>query len=604
MPESPREDDFFSLLAEDLAPYPGRISGSLRDTLGILLAVLLAMTLRVPGISLAGALLFLMQRERPGLTLRVGVQILGGCAAAAAMSLLWVQLTDGSEVARFLGLVVGVFLSAFCMAGTTTPLFWTIFGFYGFVDLAAWDAHRSTDATVTYCLNNVASFALVLACSAAVEYAFGTRHPAEEFDRELSKRINALERFYRTLADGQSQSQEFRVSRHALLQFSHAGAVYLNELYDRQRDFGVQIPVGLRYRIGLLTRAIQKSVGLGFYHFRDQEGSGHQEAYRAITELCHAIAVRETYQNAHLVAPNEPLPLREIYLELQQYAGIAQPRSDVPPSTLPVRRGTRSLQFFQPGVFDDPEVAFYALKLALAATVCYLIYNAVAWPGILTCVVTVLFTGLSSTGAMKQKQLYRLSGAAVGGALGIATVSLLFPNMDSITALMLVLTPVALLSSWVTRSPRISYVGVQIGFAFFLTALPGFGPVTQLSPARDRIIGVALGIGVMWFIFDQLWPIRTSDALRKALLQIRSATAQLPGMQESAAARRRQPDFDHLRASVSLELAHVQQLDFAARFEIGRHRKRELAQSRRLLREIEASAATFYSKALQLPQKD
>jgi hypothetical protein len=58
------------------------------------------MTLRIPGIALALSLLFLLQRERPGLTLRSAAQILGGGATACAATLFWVQITDGTDFAR------------------------------------------------------------------------------------------------------------------------------------------------------------------------------------------------------------------------------------------------------------------------------------------------------------------------------------------------------------------------------------------------------------------------------------------------------------------------------------------------------------------------
>jgi hypothetical protein len=32
----------------------------------------------------------------------------------------------------------------------------------------------------------------------------------------------------------------------------------------------------------------------------------------------------------------------------------------------------------------------------------------------------------------------------------------------------------------------------------------------------DRLIGVSLGILLKWFVFDQIWPVRTSDARRKS----------------------------------------------------------------------------------------
>ena len=103
----------------------------------------------------------------------------------------------------------------------------------------------------------------------------------------------------------------------------------------------------------------------------------------------------------------------------------------------------------------------------------------------------------------------------------------------------------------------------------------------------------------MWFIFDQLWPTRTSDALKVVLFRIQSARDRLRGLDEQTALRIAENTFDQMRTIVASELAHMQQLDFSVYFEIGWHRKREIVQSRRLIKQIEASAAEFYALALQ-----
>ena len=587
----------------ELEPYPGRLAGSLRDTLGVGLAVLVAMTLRVPGISLALALLFLMQRERPGLTLRVALQILSGAAVACGASLLWVQLTDGTDVARFLGVALGIFVASFCIAATRLPLFWTIFAFYGFVDLSAWDAHRSANGIVASSLYNLASLGIVVACAVGIEYLFGTRHPAVDLQDEMKRRALSLSRFFRALGRGTPEpgSEEFRSLRHAIVQYANAGDFRLNELYDRIRDSSgglANLPLAIHYRIGLLARVMEKSLLLGFRR-PQQEDEEYRRSCLRIADLCDALANEAEVIPFPLSLPEStPGAMRDIVLELRQYAAALDQQEPGLRTGTPVQaQPRRSFQPFLPGAFDEPFAAHYALKLTLAATSCYILYNAVAWPGILTCVVTVLFTGLTSTGVMRQKQLYRFAGAAIGGLLGIATVSLLFPNMDSITSLIVAIAPIALLSGWVLRSPRIGYVGVQIAFGYFLTALPGFSAAVQISPARDRVFGIALGILVMWFVFDQLWPTRTSDALERSLLLIRNATKALQGIQTASTNWMSDVAFPGLRTSVSVELANVQQLEFAARFESGRHRKRELARSRRLVRKIEFAAADFYHLA-------
>jgi multidrug resistance protein MdtO len=262
-------------------------------------------------------------------------------------------------------------------------------------------------------------------------------------------------------------------------------------------------------------------------------------------------------------------------------------------------RSKPSFRLFLPGALQSGINTTYALKLTLAATLCYTVYNAIAWPGILTCVITVLFTGLSPTGQMKQRQIYRFFGTAVGGVLAISAEALLFPNMDSITSLVVVVAAVGFIAGWVLRSPHMGSVGTQIGFAFFLTTLQGFGATTQIAVARDRVIGVALGSLVMWFIFDQLWPVRTSQALTQILIRIRQAALQLNQVDLRQNPKNFAQTLSRLRVAVSMDLANTQVLESGAYFDFGRDHLRELLQTRRLVRKIEMAASEFYSEALR-----
>jgi multidrug resistance protein MdtO len=200
---------------------------------------------------------------------------------------------------------------------------------------------------------------------------------------------------------------------------------------------------------------------------------------------------------------------------------------------------------------------------------------------------------------MKQKQAYRFFGTVIGGVFAIAAESLLFPNMDSITSLVCMVAVVAFVSGWVLRSPHIGSVGIQIGFAFFLTTLQGFSATTQIATARDRVIGVTLGTLVMWFIFDQMWPTRTSHALNQILRRTQDAAFQLDKIDLRHKPQIFAQRLSRLRVTVSLDLASMQQLESAAYFDFGRGHLRELAQSRTLVRKIEAAASEFYTEALR-----
>jgi multidrug resistance protein MdtO len=48
-------------------------------------------------------------------------------------------------------------------------------------------------------------------------------------------------------------------------------------------------------------------------------------------------------------------------------------------------------------------------------------------------------------------------------------------------------------------------LGVQIIVAFYLINLQEFREQISPSIARDRVIGILLGLLAMWLVFDQLW---------------------------------------------------------------------------------------------------
>jgi multidrug resistance protein MdtO len=591
-------------IGDEFASYPGRMAGSLRDTLGIILALVITMTLRVPGIALGLAALLLLQRERPGITMRSALQMIGGVALACAVSLFWVQLTDGTEVARFLGVVLAIFLAAFGAATTNIPQFFTFFGFYGFICLALWDRHRTTHAIVTTTLDYLASVTIVVLSATAVEAVFGTRHAWDDLEQEMRERLIALSRFYRAMTD-ESLPREgpmLRTLHHALIRYAHAGDRQMNVLYLRISGVGPalsSVPLGMHYRIGLLTRVIEKSVAIGF-HALWQRNRDNIACCSMIADQCDQLLSGAQSDRCALLPPNAPNSFRDIYTELQQYAGSLPHAVETPvPPVIPAANPTRSFQLFLPGVFPAGATALYALKLALGSAICYVLYNSMAWPGIRTCVITVLFTGLSSTGAMKQKQTFLFAGAMIGGFLGIASVCLFFPNMDSITSLVVLVGAVSWAAAWTMRSPHIGYVGVQIAFAYFLTTLPDFSAETGLTPARDRVFGVGLGIVVMWFIFDQLWPRRTSSVLTSILYRVRRSDSELRRAAQLGDPRRYAETLSRCRVSVATDLAQMQLLNSAIYFDFGPDQKREAVRSRQILRKIELAAAAFYEQALQ-----
>jgi multidrug resistance protein MdtO len=181
--------------------------------------------------------------------------------------------------------------------------------------------------------------------------------------------------------------------------------------------------------------------------------------------------------------------------------------------------------------FTNPEHVRFAIKGALAGFICYLIFTLAAYPGIYTSVNTCIVCSLSTIGASVQKGLLRFAGAAVGGVLGIITLTYLFPHFDTLGEFWFPFAAVTGLAAYANfGSPRISYCGFQIGLAFYKCVLQDYGPYTELRVARDRLIGIALGLIVFGVVNSQLWPIKALEVTCAKLASALRLLAKLAGL--------------------------------------------------------------------------
>ena len=174
--------------------------------------------------------------------------------------------------------------------------------------------------------------------------------------------------------------------------------------------------------------------------------------------------------------------------------GGADPRPKKPP-------------FLAPDAFSNPDHQRYALKTTAAALICYLIYTGIGWDGIHTAMITCYVAALGTTGETVHKLALRITGCLIGAAMGVAAIAFVIPQLQSIGGLMALVFAGILIAGWVAAgSERIAYAGVQIGLAFLLTVLNGFGPSTDMSNAGDRIAGILLGNVIVYVIFTGIWP--------------------------------------------------------------------------------------------------
>ena len=174
--------------------------------------------------------------------------------------------------------------------------------------------------------------------------------------------------------------------------------------------------------------------------------------------------------------------------------------------------------FFSEDAFTNPEHVHYALKTTGAAMFCYVLYSQLDWSGIHTAFITCYIVSLSTTAETVEKLVLRISGCLVGAAAGYGAMIFLVPELTSIGALMILVFIGALASAYVAAgSPRISYAGFQMAFAFFLCVIQGPSPAFDLTTARDRVIGILIGNLVVFVVFTYLWPISVGERIDPAI---------------------------------------------------------------------------------------
>jgi uncharacterized membrane protein YccC len=175
-----------------------------------------------------------------------------------------------------------------------------------------------------------------------------------------------------------------------------------------------------------------------------------------------------------------------------------------PPAAL-ANLPTRSSRLFIADAFSNPAYQVFALKGCLAATICYVTWAGLAWPGLGVCTVTcVIAAPLSTPGSSRQRLTTRVLGLLAGGVIcGIGSQIFILPSIDSIVGFTLLFAIVSAAAAWVaTSSPRLSYFGRQMALAYYLTVFQGWGITASLAISRDRLMGILLGLVVMWLVFD------------------------------------------------------------------------------------------------------
>jgi multidrug resistance protein MdtO len=590
---------------EDLQPTPGRLNSSLRMTLATILVLILMLVLQMPFIAYGLYAIFLVGRESPSVSLRSGIisVVTIVCVIIAEMSV--VILSDNDPMARVLTVSVVTFLAGMVLVCTTQPSLGSSVGFFYCVVIGFWERHSPADTLVKNSLHLLAAFSLAAACAVAVESIFGGRSPTDRLEEQVHIRYKALEEMFHLYGDGADVGDRYQavtlVSR--LAAAGQAGMIDLyNQIVDRNLDTGV-LPIGSRVRITMLAELMDHAAAFGLQGETHDSLEFRQRCAR-IAEECRSLIPTATPRLTQRIdaMPRMPVTLLD-RVEAALHAILTMPTSldDAKNRELAVLP-SKNVPFLIPGAIRDKDNIAFALKISFCATFCYILYNAIDWPGISTSVTTVMVTGLSTTAAMKQRLTLRVFGSLMGGViLGLGSTVFLFPYMDSITSLIILVAPIVFISSWIARGARFNYIGLQVALAFYLVVFIDPRAPTELAPARDRFIGIILALVVMSFVFDQIWPVRTVTAMRRVLASVLSSGASFFLSVDDATSRGDlSQSADSLRDRMGKGIASLRTMNEAVEYEFGFDREKDSETSEVIVQISVAAAALIWNQVAYL----
>ena len=573
-------------LRREFAPTPGRWQATLRVTLACLACTVPIMVfhLKQPVMLLIG--MFMLTREDFSTTL-LGT-ILAIFAATLTCGLLLLYYMCALDLTWLRVLCVPVFLVlGLMMMRVVNP---SIIGL-GVAICVGFGVTIPDTVSSIETLNRTPfhywwAWTLGLSVNLGVQFLLNPETTQSVLLRGLTSRLDAVERLLRRLAAGEPADP--RPS--SLASFALAGVVEplrLLKMTGAVNPWLKKHHAEVRAQFILVDRLVTAAAVL------ESQGilSATEAVQQRLRNLAEACARWRTAIKNHVppeisgalaagapaTADQDALPSLAEMERAAKLMPFTFPGRDLPDELKPAPNQDKN-GILAPDAFTNPEHIHFAIKGALAGFICYLIFTLSAYPAIYTSVITCILCSLSTVGASLQKGVLRFAGAAVGGAFGLISLTYILPHCDSLGGFWFPFGAVMALAAYVNfGSVRISYCGIQICLAFCKCVLQTYGTYTELRVARDRLIGIALGLAVFGFINSRLWPVTALETTRAKLASVLRTLAQLAGLPDT--------DKDHapqlteaygLRLRVYQDFGAVQELHESSKFESGAARRERL----------------------------
>jgi multidrug resistance protein MdtO len=532
---------FWEFLKQELSPYPGRTAIVARMVIAATLVMIIGMTYRL-SFTFQGALFtLLISRETTRSTLESARTMVLTTGLGALCLIITAWFVISVPLLHFLSNIALFLVAFFALRTFVNYTAATLFAVVVAVAVPLWDRHVPAETNVEDTLRLTLMALIAVVITAAVELLFTHRKREDPILQLIGERLDAVRSLLVSYAEGgyADPAAGKRIARLALL-----GTSLVRRFLSRS-DHSPRYRTEMDTVASLVRRLVDIAAEL--VHLGFEPSDAERRELRSLATIIGAI--RNDLMRRRCPAPvpiaDEVSPGSPLLQEMQNVLALisractgTQPMDEY----LPRPEAAPRLHLLVPDAFVNPVHFQFAVRGCIAASACFIIYNALAYPGISTSVTTCLLTALSTIGASRQKQILRLAGFLLGGlVLGMGSQIFILPHLSSIGGFTLLFIPVTAIASWImTSGPRLSYLGLQAALAFYLINLSDFAIQTSLYPARDRMIGILLGLVAMWLAFDQLWGVRAGAGMRATFISALRLLAQLT----------REPVSEDLRAAV------------------------------------------------------
>lgn len=382
------------------------------------LVMIISMTFRLPFAAYGAIFAVILSRESLEVTKNEAGMLAIGFISAGAYVLVGAMLVLGDPMLRLIWVIGTFFLIFYAMAATSNWAVAARFGYLIIITIPLWDGHHTADAKVTNTLWAVGIITLASVITLLLEVAYAAlRHGADLMD-PINDQLASVEKVLRCYEDDRpiEPSTETAITHLAMV-----GTSRLRRMLHRS-NFGPNCVQEMGAVVALAGGLVDLTANLT--HFA---GSASQADRRRIAKV--AAQIGEIRGNlAKGLAPH----LGQSNLEPEEWPNFPL-LGEIERAVLLLSKSFSSsqrLKVFAPAESEEEnrhssfslralwnlEHMKFGLRGCLAASVCYLIYNALFWPEIATAVTTCFLTALTTIGSSRQKQALRFGGGIIGGA--------------------------------------------------------------------------------------------------------------------------------------------------------------------------------------------